>query len=891
MGVHPDFPSSPYEVISPEVRWCPDGGGNKAEMLPPLVHEIRRAVHEWRDGGYVGGSATSQLLLDYWFSEPHMISNADGELHQFQYFFAQREAVETAIWLYEVQRAFTPLHLMQYDATGNLSQKMFLGDWPRYVFKLATGTGKTKVLSLLMAWSYFHKKYEKDSTLSTNFLLVAPNIIVLDRLLDDFGDLKIFREDPIVPENGYGGFSWREDFHLSLYRQDDVTLVSEEGNLFVTNIHRVYEKEKVGKDSEDATEYFLGKKPVTKTTKNNLGLVDIVHGVNDLVVLNDEAHHIHRDDMGWFKAIESINNKMMQRTGKGLSAQFDVTATPKHETGAVFAQTVCSYPLVEAIKQGVVKTPVVPDEASRAKLIEKPSDRVEERYGDHIKLGYLEWAKSRNIIERMGRKPILFIMTKTTKESDEVAAHVESTYPELTGKVLVIHTKANGEISETSNKELDRLRKASREIDSPESPYLCVVSVLMLREGWDVQGVTSMVGLRPYSTDSKVLPEQTLGRGLRRMFRNSPNFTEFVSVSGTPAFLEFVESVRSEGVELEKIPMGERAAPKVPLLIEVDLDEEGKDTAHLDIPLPQLTSRVTTQMSRVDELNIESMPSADLQIKEGNGETSRVILFRGIDEDETLWRTDLGQSVPLTQQAIISFLCNTIATEMKMVSHKDVLYDKIKLYVNTKLFTGAPDFDDQVVLKNLAEPHVVEHLIKTFTRSISELVRVETGSPEVISYMSFAKSRPYIANPQNFVTSSKTLFNKIVGDSRLELRFASFLDRAPDVEAFIKNTQFSIEYVKANGTFARYIPDFLVRTSKSQVYIIETKGLEDIDVAPKWNRLVQWCKDATVTESGNKVYTPLFVPQKDFDRNENTVPTMEKMAEVMKNNRPTMVKL
>jgi type III restriction enzyme len=118
-------------------------------------------------------------------------------------------------------------------------------------------------------------------------------------------------------------------------------------------------------------------------------------------------------------------------------------------------------------------------------------------------------------------------MTTTTTEADEVAEHLERTYSELTDKVLVIHTKANGEINESNTKpaELEFLRKASREIDSPDSKYLAVVSVLMLREGWDVQNVVSMVGLRPYSAESKILPEQTLGRGLRRMFRGDPNIS------------------------------------------------------------------------------------------------------------------------------------------------------------------------------------------------------------------------------------------------------------------------------------------------------------------------------------------------------------------------------
>ena len=106
----------------------------------------------------------------------------------------------------------------------------------------------------------------------------------------------------------------------------------------------------------------------------------------------------------------------------------------------------------------------------------------------------------------------------------------------------MIHTNKSGEVKEAGGKreerELELLREASRNIDDPSSPYKVVVSVLMLREGWDVQNVVTMVGLRPFTAKAAILPEQTLGRGLRRMFRDSPDVIEHVSVVGTQAFLD-----------------------------------------------------------------------------------------------------------------------------------------------------------------------------------------------------------------------------------------------------------------------------------------------------------------------------------------------------------------
>ncbi len=127
----------------------------------------------------------------------------------FQYYFAQREAIETVIYLYEAARAKDKYDLMRYDSSGAVSSGMFPKDWLRLVIKMATGTGKTKVMSLLITWSYFHKMYEEDSKLSRNFLLITPNIIVLDRIKSDFEGLKIFYEDPILPDNGFEGQNWR----------------------------------------------------------------------------------------------------------------------------------------------------------------------------------------------------------------------------------------------------------------------------------------------------------------------------------------------------------------------------------------------------------------------------------------------------------------------------------------------------------------------------------------------------------------------------------------------------------------------------------------------------------------------------------------------------------
>ena len=102
----------------------------------------------------------------------------------------------------------------------------------------------------------------------------------------------------------------------------------------------------------------MGKKPKADAdTSKGLDLGKVLRSdkIKDLVILNDEAHHIHDPSLAWFKSIEDISNKLKLKTGKHIGLQCDVTATPKHSNGAIFVQTICDYPLVEAIQQNVVK--------------------------------------------------------------------------------------------------------------------------------------------------------------------------------------------------------------------------------------------------------------------------------------------------------------------------------------------------------------------------------------------------------------------------------------------------------------------------------------------------------------------------------------------------------
>ena len=886
MGLHPKLPRSPYVQLEPAQRWFPADEALRTSsyetLLPPLVANIRAEVHDWRASGYVGASTTSQALLRWWFESEHVQQRADGTIEPFRWYFAQREAVESVIWLFDVRQARDKFDLMRFDASGAVSAGMFPEDWPRYVVKMATGAGKTKVLSLLIAWSYFHKLYEAHSTLARNFLLIAPNIIVLDRLRTDFDGLRIFFSDPVLPDNGWAGQNWRDDFQMTVHLQDDVRIGRETGNLFLTNIHRVY----LGKiseptlDDDNLADYFLqpfGERPSGKTTDSKTDLGELIRDIDELAVFNDEAHHIHDERMAWFGSIRDIHHRMLQKDRR-LALQVDVTATPRHNNGAIFVQTVSDYPLVEAIHQGVVKHPVLPDASSRARLQEQPSAFFHEKYADYLALGVEEWRKSYADHLRLGKKAVLFVMVDDTRNCDDVGAHLERTCPELAGAVLVIHTKRNGEIAESATgkdkEELEALRREANHIDSWDSKYKAIVSVLMLKEGWDVRNVTTIVGLRAYAAASNILPEQTLGRGLRRMYFGSDT-PETVSVLGTPAFMEFVESIQSEGVELEHVPMGGGSTREDSLVVEIDTANPNKDIEALDIALPRLSRRFQRHYKNLEALDALTLPHAQLVLKPFTPAETREIVFKTMLDGQTHHTMTLEGAGAGDGRSVIAFFARQLLKDLRLVGGYELLYGQVKTFVRERLFGGPPvDIDDAVVLRNLSESAAAERVFSTFKVAINALTVQDSGSSRIEDFIRLRDVRPFRTQHRDWLPTQRSVFNRIVGEANaggLELRFARFLDQAEGVASFAKNylaVGFKLDYVKSDGELSTYTPDFLVKSTEGDVWIIETKGREELDLPRKMSRLAQWCEDANLASAtqGGPAYRFAYVDQERFDR-------------------------
>ena len=460
-------------------------------------------------------------------------------------------------------------------------------------------------------------------------------------------------------------------------------------------------------------------------------------------------------------------------------------------------------------------------------------------------------------------------MTDDTKNCDDVAEYLETTYPELKNAVLVIHTKNNGEVSEAvsgkKKEELERLRKQSNTIDSWESPYKAIVSVLMLKEGWDVKNVTTIVGLRAYSSKSNILPEQTLGRGLRKMY---PGYEveEYVSVVGTDAFMDFVESIQSEGVKLEREPMGEGTGPKTSVIVEVDNENTTKDIEKLDIEIPVLTARIYREYKNLSDLDVKSFGHKKTEYKTFSEEEKREIVFKDITTSEISHTTLLDSSLVTDYRSVIGYFSQIIMKDLRLVSGYDVLYGKVKSFIRNELFETVVDLDSLNTLRNLSELAASKTLADTFRQQINALTVQDKGDAEIKDTIKLRETRPFVVKEQGYIVPKKSIFNKIIGDSHLELEFAAFLEECDDIISYAKNcpaVHFQIDYVNTDGNISNYYPDFIVKCSSDSVVVVETKGLEDIDVPLKMKRLREWCADIDKAQS-DIYYDYVFVDEESF---------------------------
>jgi len=405
----------------------------------------------------------------------------------------------------------------------------------------------------------------------------------------------------------------------------------------------------------------------------------------------------------------------------------------------------------------------------------------------------------------------------------------------------------------------------------------------MLKEGWDVKNVTTIVGLRAYSSKSNILPEQTLGRGLRRMYRGE-NVNEIVSVVGTDAFMDFVESIKSEGVELEKRKMGEGSKPNAPIIVEVDTENTSKDIDKLDIEIPVLTPRYYREYKNLSDLEPSSFGTKKVKLKQFSEEEKKEIVFRDITLDQVTHKTLLDTDFVPDHQSVIGYFTNQIMYELRLVGAYDVLYGKVKEYIQNYLFDQPINLSDLNTIRNLSELEATETIYNTFKEQINALTVVDKGESEIKSHIKIGQCRPFVVKDQPYLIPQKSIFNKIIGDNNFELEIAGVLENAPDVISYIKNyfsVQFRIDYQKTDGSLSNYYPDFIVKTSHDHVCVVETKGREDLDDIEKIKRLKQWCEDINQAQS-KQTFSAVYLKQDDWERQDRKPKTLNEIEGIWK---------
>ncbi|TYR36066.1 restriction endonuclease subunit R [Mesorhizobium microcysteis] len=851
-----------------------------------MVNPLRAAVKEWRELNYFGASDTTRELLGYWFERPHRLIGGGGEEFDFRYYFCQREAIETLIYLTEV-RGMASLSSLIFEYGGPNAETEALGikpeddEWARYAFKLATGAGKTKCMSLAIVWSYFHALRESGSEMAKHFVIVAPNLTVFERLKEDFrpegGGPDIFMTDPLIPPE------WRGDWNFTVVLQDEASGASTGGVLYLTNIHRLFEPRSGRRPGAETYDWAGPAVSKSKALDTGAELRERITSHSRIMVLNDEAHHVWDPGSAWSEAIRWLHETVRKRSGNGLTAQLDFSATPKDNKGRIFPHVVCDTPLGEAVDAGIVKTPII---GRTKELVEQAHDDAAYRYEAHLRLGYERWKRSRTEWEKSGKKPLLFVMCTDTESANQITnrLNADGVFAELNGKTINLHTNLKGtvkkrniggqtiEVFEESDKDINdenlkALRRISRELDKSDGPYSCIVSVLMLREGWDVRNVTTIVPLRPYSSKANILPEQTLGRGLRRMTPPG-QANELVTVVEHPAF----SSLYEQELEQEGLPIEVLDTDKVPATTVTIFPDETKDLPALDIVLPALTAAHEVQ-PKLEGITHEDVKSAFKRYSPlplgSKGGVDVVYEGRHLITDEVIEVMNI--SLPLLQNGAtaISFYVRELEAACKVQSTHPVLAPLLQTFLSEILFSEKVGLFDTRLTGRLADQDVREHIRAVFIPLIrARTVKTEKRRSEgtAIQLRNWKPYQATLSERKPVEKAKHTLFNLVPCDQSLEVAMTSFLDNCSDVGAFAKNAgpqALRIDYLTADQRLAFYRPDFFVRMDNGEYSLVETKGRQDSDVPRKAMAAIEWCKAAS---KGTVKWQYVFTPQNVMER-------------------------
>lgn len=358
--------------------------------------------------------------------------------------------------------------------------------------------------------------------------------------------------------------------------------------------------------------------------------------------------------------------------------------------------------------------------------------------------------------------------------------------------------------------------------------------------------MTVIVGLRPYTSKANILPEQTIGRGLRLMFRNiRTSYIERVDVIGNRGFINFVEKLeQEEGIQFDTWQVG-----KEKLVITVI--EPDPDKADFDIALPVLSpilARISALQDEIEAIDVLALHCTPLPIRADSRE-AKTFHYQGMDflTAEKLFEREYQIPIPQTSQEIVSYYAQAIAQELKLPSQFAALAPKVRDFLKYRAFGKEIDMDS---------PEVLQALSRRLTMRVTMDVFLDVLRPKLIQ-----PQEPVLESPGKLLSGiepfpwsqsapgcRKTIFNKVPCDNQFEEEFARFLDNATDVARFSKlpmNFGFTIPYTDSAGNLRHYYPDFIVVDRDDVRYVVETKGREDTDVRNKDRAATVWAESAT----------------------------------------------
>lgn len=882
----------------------------------PLAVALEPEVKAWADQGWPGVTQTTYELLAYWFNRA---GETDEKFHD-----CQRRAVETLIYCHEIldietlKQAFERFAPEALSASAALAEEVEKIPFAKYCLKMATGTGKTWVLAALLVWQYFNAlNGERPGKYSAHFLLVAPGHEVLNRLLDMFlgkHDVKTGNRDKsksdferplFMPE----GERWRNRFNLRILEPSDIRpnlTPPDEPFVYITNWQQFRLNEATnlwdqltGADAEEQPRGEI--------------IADFLSEYPDLIIFNDEAHHVHGaktakgEELVWRKFLTALYQRMAEKRGseKGVFLQIDFSATPFYgsaEKKEYFPHIVYDFDLVEAMRAMLVKQIFL--EERQGMMGEKMEDldvRAERAEADdeHRRGQVIGVSVSQKLLLDIGRKkmeqiavefrekgmdkkPVLFVLAENTEVADLVAEHLANLTDErgrnYRQQILVIHSKGKGEMSE---KDWEGYRRPLETLDEPEeiNPIRVVVSVLMLREGFDTQNVAVVVVLRSAKAD--LLLEQIVGRGVRLMFpehkypeladlkrearedvmakRPPKNSLDFLFVVEHPKFRGFYEELQRQGYAIGIGDSSGTATTGDLVLSEATPERIKKYDLAWPIQVYEQSPKFDFSAIGISGLPKYSIPFemlkkqlSQISITETHAETGGKVKTWKLDNQYFDYAHFLRQAT----MAVASERGANILTG-KMADITGIIDE----YASSYLFGGEIDFQK-------AENYTVLNYAPLFDFVVGNVKRVILDGLGAIQYEVKAGKVGRLSDVkkiyvrQSLSTPVERCIYPLSAYSRrgegFEKRFMEeTLDKSAEVEAFGKIQQrkhlLNISYRDKDGIKRDYFPDFLIKT-KDKMYVVETKAEDEMQKAEgneknlivlKARAAVSWCKTAS----------------------------------------------